>query len=418
MDKVKLVRIKVAIQVFFLFRWIAKLFPTKVQLNIYYFLTWPKDYFITTPRLHSNFKEIDKSTKSKKRIMFVLGDPARDMMTYSLLINEMKDKYFIKNINHLSHRSYVQVFKPNLIIFSESRSLYMARVSKYARRKIKNVKILTLHGEGAINPAAMEWWSSGRNQDWEMVWGNRLKQILMEYGKKTPDKIFVTGNPRFDYHVNPISENEFLEITGITNNMKRVLLTTNFLIFKGRVVTQFDFDVEAYTRLREKVSDAFTNIAKRHPDIQFLIKLHPSEIDEIYTPMTEKKKLKNVKIYCKALQENIQINYFLPHIDVLVHWSSTTSTEAWMYGKPTISAQLEDLGNLVGEFNHGSFVVHSEEDLEKEIMELLDGKKVPEEMRKFQLQHIEDWYGPIDGKRTSCVVQHIHDIMDNKITQN
>ncbi len=415
MDKVKLVRIKVAIEGFFIFRFVSNLISRKSKLRIYYFLAWPKDFFLTRPRLRNKLKKLDKSTKNKKRILFLLGDPARDMMTYSLLMKEMKDDYFMKSINHLSHRPYVQVFKPDLIIISESRSIYMSRATKYARRKLKEVKILTLHGEGAINPAAFEWWSSGYNQDWEMVWGNKPKQILIEYGKKNPEKVLVTGNPRFDYHVNAISEEEFKEIVNIDNDKKRVLLTTNFLIYKGRVVRDFDFDIEKYMQLREEVSEAFTNIAKRHPEIQFLIKLHPSEVDEIYTPMVKRKKLKNTQVYCKELQENIPINYFLPHIDVLIHWSSTTSTEAWMHEKPTISVQLVDMGDLVGEFNKGSFVVKNEEDLEKKIFEFLGDKTIPEEMRNFQLQFIEEWYGPIDGKRTACVAQYIQDIINNKI---
>ena len=408
------IRLKIKFERFLIFRKILNFFPRKLQLTIYYFFRWPLDVLFFTPKLRSSIRKEDKSITKRKRILFLLGDPARDMMTYSLLEDKLNEKYYIQIINHLSHRPYVRVFRPDLIIVSETRSILMSRAMKYAKRKLKNIKILTLHGEGAINPAAMEWWSSGIHQNWEMVWGNRAKDILMEYGGKTEDQIIVTGNPRFDYHKNPISKQEFEKITGIKNEKKLVLLATNFLIFSGRVNQDFDFDAEKYIKLREVVTEAFTNIAKRHPEIQFIIKLHPSEIDEIYTATVQKKGIKNVEIYCKGAQENIPINYFLPFIDVLVHWSSTTSTEAWMYEKPTVSTQFLDMGTLVGEFSQGSIVTYNEVELEKEILEILDGKQISKEMREFQLQHIEDWYGPVDGKRTEVVVNHIIDIIENR----
>ncbi len=408
------VRLKIALERLFIFRKILNIFPRRIQLKIYYFFRWPLDILFYGPKLKTIIKKEDESITKRKRILFLLGDPARDMMTYSLLEDKLSEKYYIQIINHLSHRPYVKIFRPDLIIVSETRSMLMSRAMKFAKRKLKDIKILTLHGEGAINPAAMEWWSSGIHQDWEMVWGKRAKKILMEYGEKSEDQIIVTGNPRFDYHKNPISKQEYEKITGIKNEKKCVLLATNFLIFSGRVNQDFDFDVETYIKLREVITEAFTNIAMRHPEIQFIIKLHPSEVDEIYTATIQRKGIQNIEVYCKEAQSNIPINYFLPFIDVLVHWSSTTSTEAWMYEKPTISTQFLDLKTLVGEFVQGSIITYNEEELEKEIMDILSGKQIPKEMREFQIEHIEDWYGPIDGQRTNVVVNYITDILENR----
>lgn len=87
---------------------------------------------------------------------------------------------------------------------------------------------------------------------------------------------------------------------------------------------------------REKYYNLLVELAKRMPDVKFILKLHPVEV-ECYInkngyDFSEMEAYKNIEI----IKDNIPVCFYLKYSDVLIHYGSTVSVEAYLLNVSSI----------------------------------------------------------------------------------
>jgi len=355
------------------------------------------------------------SKKKRKRILFVYCNYIQDKLSYDLVKPKLTDYEF--ETSWWWNTSIVKAYKPDLMVISETISPQTKELCKITRQSSPNTQILNLHGEGSFSPRVEAYWCSGKDEDWEIAWGETAKKARIKYGAN-PDRIFVCGCPRFDRYPNKqyMSKHEFEKIVG-SNGRKIVLFATNFLVGSPDLSKFFKWDNNKYYRLKIDVTTAVLNIAKMHPELFFLIKLHPSEYDDIYTKMAQERGLANYKVLGRKIHQEEMYSYdIIPNIDVLVHWASTISTEAWMCNKPTISTLFHDFEDATPELVRGSQVVTNEDELEKAILKLLESPLMDPDIVDYRQDFIRRWFYKLDGASTDRVKAVIDGILKKAIS--
>lgn len=94
--------------------------------------------------------------------------------------------------------------------------------------------------------------------------------------------------------------------------------------------------VKANQVYREKYYNLIEELAIRMPDVKFILKLHPVEV-ECYInkngyDFSHLEEYKNIEI----VKDNIPVFFYLKHSDVLIHYGSTASVEAYLMDVPSI----------------------------------------------------------------------------------
>lgn len=352
----------------------------------------------------------------KKRVLFVYCNFVQDKLSYDLVKSKLVG-YDVET-TWWWNTSFVRAYRPDLMVLSETISPQTRELCRIVKQGNPHAQILNLHGEGSFSPRVEAYWCSGKGEDWEIVWGETAKSARIRHGANG-DTIFVCGCPRFDRYANGqhISRHQLNNMIGNYQDKKIVLYATNFLLRSPDLGRFFTWDHDKYAQLRMDITTAMFNIAKRHPELFLLVKLHPSELDDMYTKMVANMGLTNVKIIGRQIHKEDVFSYdIIPNIDVLVHWASTISTEAWMCGKPTISALFHDFGDATPDLVRGSEITTNESELERAIIRLLnDPSSQDQQIKEYQQQFIKKWYYNIDGKSTDRVKEVVDGILEQNI---
>ena len=255
-------------------------------------------------------------------------------------------------------------------------------------------------------------WGQGLRQvpGYMPSWGQFHYDARLKNGMITEETGPMCGCPRFDFYVQPLSRlvdsrEEFNRKLKVNNSKgKNILWATNtpfanedFEKFQKRYVDKGNWDPEKIlTVLQDRKeqydrdSAAVREVARRHPDWNFIIKIHPAETVDAYLGFNEP----NIRIGYDA-----PIKDFLINCDVLIQRGCTTATEAWMIDCPVISMELGTYkGTVDPDLLAGSEVVRSTDELETQMQRYLDGGEHSEEQRKVRDDFIRRFYYRIDGE--------------------
>ena len=199
-------------------------------------------------------------------------------------------------------------------------------------------------------------------QDKIAVWGELVKNYLVEVRKIPENKIIVSGSPKYDSFANHVKS---------TNNKKIILVTLRPIIshMEGIRITLF----ERYEKTIQKLS----NIFKDFPDIEILFKLHPQQnlTNKIIIDMI--KTNKNFKILqfnpIKELLSDcfIHINIAPENFD-----ASSVIVEAMILQKPTLNIQLQK--NIINfDFNTLNAIksISYDSDIRSTLLDLINNDK-------------------------------------------
>jgi surface carbohydrate biosynthesis protein len=183
------------------------------------------------------------------------------------------------------------------------------------------------------------------------TWGVENHRVLAQGRPVTANRLRITGNPRFDLLKEPFKRIYDPEIRQIRGSYSRfVLLCTSFgscnhyireidyvqsLIEKKVLVTQRDID--AYRRFQQcKLAgwkafvDSVPLLARAYPDIQFVIRPHPSEHAAPYQDLAD-------QIVNVHLESRFSIHAWLLAAEALVHHYCTSAVEAFAAGTPSFA---------------------------------------------------------------------------------
>lgn len=318
--------------------------------------------------------------------------------------------------------------KADLIIYNhvyeDKRAKSIAKLSSFG---MLNVLMPT---EGIPTLSNTQIFATGKfsdlsNVDVHFVWNSEMKRLMMEHTDFNPEKILITGVPRFDFYKPPLnatlmSKTQFKEKYGINNNYPIVTLATNFTNagfykhneeflrsdWKKLKVDQVLDPQECARRdyeSREIIMAGIEELLKRFPEINLIIKLHPSENHAYFYELLRGPLLPFGERVRIIVQEYI---WDVLHVtDVLLKRSCTTGVEAWMMGKPTVEVRLNpDEWYCSEEHAGGSDIIASVDELAQKVDYYLAGGVVPDCLVQKRQEFLEKWCYRIDGKSTERFV--------------
>tara|TARA_R110002096_G_scaffold378222_4_gene572091 strand:+ start:2289 stop:4022 length:1734 start_codon:yes stop_codon:yes gene_type:complete len=202
--------------------------------------------------------------------------------------------------------------------------------------------------------------------DITIVWGEYWKEQLIENANYRPETIKVVGQPRTD--IIPIIMEKYRK------NPKLVTFFSQL---------QPDLQEKFYS------AESFVKVSKLHPELQFEIKLHPAETDDIYSKLIEKEGSTNIRINLE--KDTFQL---LAESALIMTCFSTVGAEALCFNKPliTFDSQGRDIAGYIS--NKIAYWVQNEAELNMVVTKFKDGTLEPIETKSY----VEKTFSKIDGK--------------------
>jgi len=248
--------------------------------------------------------------------------------------------------------------------------------------------------------------------DCHFTWGDSVRDAIVAAHLSPADRVHTVGCPRFDYYSDAFrslmpDRETFLHGLGIKNAAAPVVLWCTSSSYAARdqqkmvrrQVTRGGVpEAECQAMLRDGQtqlrlhSQLIIELANRHPDFNFVVKVHPAEWIDPYVELTKQRS--NV-----FLAYNAPIRGFLAHSDVLLQRGCTTATEAWMLGKPVLELSI---GSYERPVRHdlvaGSHVVRSTDEADRALQGYLDGSSIADDLQGARADFLEKFCFKIDGQ--------------------
>jgi glycosyltransferase involved in cell wall biosynthesis len=219
-----------------------------------------------------------------------------------------------------------------------------------------------------------------------------------------PEKIFVTGQPRFDMvRQKKFNKNQLMTELSISENKGLVVLATQPLV--GSIWAKQD---------RKKFIEVVCDAMREFPDKQLVIKLHPSENMKTYQKILANRG-KDKAIVCR----DIDLYELLHACELLMTVHSTVALEAMIFDKPVITINLTGKPDLMPYAKSGAAIgVYKEEDLVPAIRDALYSevtrKKLKEARKKFVYEHAYIQDGKASERVANLIIQLMKGNMDYK----
>lgn len=232
------------------------------------------------------------------------------------------------------------------------------------------------------------------------IWGDGFRnRFKLNDGRQ---KLFVTGNPRYDICFN---WKPFNSRAGLFNNLRLDPKKTTILFAAQAIIKFSSYRTDDENDIfRKKLLDFF----KAAPQYQLIIKIHPYEDENVY-----KRALKGYGLSNVRLVRDINIFELIAHSDLLLTKNSTTGLEAMIFDKPLITIELSKRRDQVPYGEKGAAIsIHSVEEIVDAIKSSLDDIKAKELLRANRLKFVDNFAYKIDGKASVRVVNKIDEILE------
>ncbi|MFC2095143.1 surface carbohydrate biosynthesis protein [Candidatus Bipolaricaulota bacterium] len=313
-------------------------------------------------------------------------------------------------------------------VYIDGNALYgQEKLRRYEELSKKNVKLVVLDAEGGIfysNEAYAQRLSMDILQyvDCFLAWGDAASDTLNTYRPGfSPDRISLTGNPRFD-----LVQTKFRQYYA-KEHMKRseefgayVLINTNF-----GTANHFSQHIsqETYRKIRKAPPDQEFEIYQREllnhfvegidclsnqfPNLGIVVRPHPSENHATYDRLFASHH--NVHVECRG-----SVRSWILGAIVTIHNGCTTGIEGVLLGKPVIAfrplAQSKYDQSLP---NSVSKCIHTVEGLCDAVSKLLDGEKWedPSPVQESKLEYFI--HNARSGVISADLICRVIDNMDN-----
>lgn len=362
------------------------------------------------------------------RIGLLMNWKNRDLRTcVQLSVLLEKNGHTTKIIPHgprTSPLSDLRKFRPQIIVFPQIQG--ETKLVGYAK-KLKS-RIIVLHTEGTWNAeTAAAFYERGLRLygdenpvELDLVWGRVMKDLLVDNTNLTEDMVKVIGCPRFDVYRPPLNglmmlKKDFSPRYGVSEEKPLIVWATNFVNL-DRTERDLDYqkefikrdireDNEVQRSLRRLHLEALIQLIDDYPQCDFAIKLHPLEVPDFYISELERNNLSERV----AIINDIAIEHVLNSTAIFLNTNSTSSTEAWFMGIPTVSLLFEERARKkLSAFARGNEIVSDYTQLRAVIDRVLSGSYEPtQSMIDVREDFIETWFYKIDGQSTQRAAAEI-----------
>lgn len=246
--------------------------------------------------------------------------------------------------------------QPDLVITTNSPRAEQAAILTARKYSIPAICLIDLFGI-----SEMAWIGKSLYADRLCVLNEAVRQLYLGAGRKDSE-ISVTGNPAFDYLIDPelIKKGQiFREQKNLTN--KKVILWASQQGEPG------NYD------LPRIIDSKLLNIVQKHPEWHLIIRYHPSE-NENFTYQHPQISLST---------QNDDLSTLLAAVDLVVTMTSTVGLQAALIGKPLVTIDMSIYSKDVLYAEMGlSKGVSNFEDLEATIKMSFETKIAPPHFEK------------------------------------
>ena len=383
------------------------------------------------------------------KILIAIDHKWRDLAGYvyaGLLLERLGHRvHYVRN-NLEKH--YISNIKPDIVLMNHLLPAKKQEFAQYLQRQ--NIRVAIMPTEGIPTLEGMRSFMGGQycdlsGVDLHFVWNQPMADILRENQTLADHKIVVVGVPRFDFYRKPLSsilltKSAFLKkyeldvryplVTFATNFTQASFHTSNQNFYlrnankygRDKVIEELYGDLNDVPKRdfisREIFLDAFVTLVRNFPEVNFALKLHPSEDHQFYKDLIRK------NLSSSASRVRIIVHEYIWDVlnatDIELNRSCTTAIESWLLGKPTIEMQLNpDEYYFSPEHASGSDIVRSSDELIEKVSYYLSGASVAENLLQPRNQFIQKWCHSPDGNSTKTMVEHIHHLLnDNNYSRN
>ncbi len=371
---------------------------------------------------------------SNKKILMVVPYKARDLEGHALVGHQLNRRYGYEVIFSNGYRLEPKILQhaPDALVLDHLSWNFKVEQAKLAKNLGMKVVILPTEGlfqdaEGAVRRAG-KLHHATHLPDLYMTWGDFPRRALLEEKLMVETRVQTAGCPRFDFYCQPYlnlmpSRREFVKQFGFSQSDAPLILWATNTPYSARSAAKM---LERQTKRAKKPlaevqahiadhkiqwrehSRVVLELARRNPQWNFIIKVHPAEWVNPYLEMEEKNP--NIKV-----AYNSPIRPFLYHAEILLQRNCTTATEAWMFGKPVLNLEIGEYRRPVREeYATGNHPVGNTDEAEIAVKKYLAGSQIPLSQQNARSAFIKDFYYLIDGNAHQRCAQAIHEVLSGE----
>ena len=247
-----------------------------------------------------------------------------------------------------------------------------------------------------------------------LTWGTQTRDLLVREGFVTAERVFITGQPRFDVYRPPYLDAMRAVATNRTRKTRpRLLINFNYPIARPRfgtaksevhaLVERMSWPEDEARRLQRRQADARNEmlslvdlLSSRIPTIEIAVRPHPFERVDDLLELTKKRE--NV-----VFAGNSPIQDWIVTSDLVLQRGCTTAIEAWLAGSLAVSPTWVDADRGENIADKMSLEVDARSDLVGICESLgrdgfLPGAAGAFEPTKAHVEKVVGWVGLCDGR--------------------
>jgi surface carbohydrate biosynthesis protein len=287
------------------------------------------------------------------RVCLIVDNPLRDLDGLALvgwhLAISGHEVYLVPMYDQASE---VFALQPDVVVVNYARSTNKARMAAYARA---GIFVCVLDTEGGVVDSLEDYASSVKRNgtsdliDLMLVWGPLQRDAFVEFSGIPADRVELVGCPRMDFCSPPWVE-ALPQLDDIARPM--VLINTNFSLVNPRFSRNLRAELETtlaagfsnwnrdyIDRLAAETSAAMhgvisaaREIARKLPDIHFVLRPHPFEDPARYEGAFEE--VENLEVRLQG-----SVITWINRSDAVLHLNCGTAIETVLMNKPAISLE-------------------------------------------------------------------------------
>ena len=362
-----------------------------------------------------------------------------NLVVLKIRLNSLGHKVYISSTK--DSEAMISIFKPDCVVINNLFSRRNRRLAQLLKKL--NVIIILLPTEGAVRPEFKKI-MDGDFANYDLIdlilpWSEISAKGIRKRWRFSKERVKVAGYNRLDFYnkkmINIVEKKDiFCSRHDLNPNKPIVTWATQygyaFLIHKEKYSQHFEQwlresketgqsscwkeiginpkDIpKIHAKGRENAGKAFFKLTKIFPNVQFLIKPHPSEDIDYYKNLIIENSSKNVILLQKEYIWDV-----LNATDIELHRHCTTAIESWVWNKPTIEMAMDSHPKLIWkDRERGSDVVKTDKELIKIISKYIKNSEVSNNIKSFRKNYIKKWFGDADGNRINYTADIINDFL-------
>ena len=358
----------------------------------------------------------------------------RDLMGDALIAHHLKKQGITCYLEPLeTWQAAIYAYKPNFVLYNHLTVRHLADFSQ--KMKKWGVLVGCLLNEGLAYSESSRLFCSQRQHshmhcDLYLTWNDAHRDMLIKYKFCSPPEMAHTiGCPRFDYYKEPwrqvyqqAKNDDALPVILVNATfalahlftMPREVADNFFEPWADKIEGVKDYWslVEAHHKGRDN-TPSYINLLIKSGKYHVIIRPHPREelafYENWFATLSEKER-ERVSL---SINEPPPVAIF--NSDIVINCEDcTTSMEAWLAAKPTITIALEQHPYWLTEtYKCLSPIAYSAEELDAMISTALSKPAQPD-YHELREQHLEKWLHSSDGKSAKRAADKIALLIKNK----